>query len=310
MADHEAQVRKATELHERIADKLAAIRRSKIDVYFLLREMHRSGLYRHIPVPVAPAHARKICAERRFTTWEDYLSNLASAGISFGYFAELERLSSRLGDAFVRLCADGIPVRTRRLFLRAPLRIAREIRSVAESGASDDEKRATIEEFAGYWREELDARKCNREDDLKTVGRYRRHMRDWERKLEDVAQSFASATTWTRGTRLAEALVSAWRDVFDAHLLTGQRLAELSMSARLARAHREFLWTVSQAWGTNRLEDAAKLVAMPPDIWKREQRERSRERRDRAFRAREPEPLRNKPARAVPVVGPRTRIFV
>jgi len=85
----------AHQMHAVIRDRISQVRQTKIEVYLLLARFKRARLYRHLSVPICPRHVGRICAERRFSTWEDYLASLGECGISFGYFAELERLARR-----------------------------------------------------------------------------------------------------------------------------------------------------------------------------------------------------------------------
>ena len=67
----------ARRVHQGIRLKLAQLQRSKIEVYFLLRAFKRSRLYRLLDVPISVRHAARVCAPRRFPTWEDYLASLS-----------------------------------------------------------------------------------------------------------------------------------------------------------------------------------------------------------------------------------------
>jgi hypothetical protein len=258
------QVRRAAEAHERIAAKLQSLRTTKVEVYLLLREFHHAGLFRYLDLPAAPAHARKICAGRRFTTWEDYLASLGEAGICFAYFAELDRLHKRFGEAFVRLCAGGIPVRTRRVLLKAPSRIADEVRAVAEADLSDADKRAEIAELAAVWRAELAAREVLPVAGRSRARRYRCYLLRWERRFSDLVGAVESASGTQRGTTFAAALVTAWREVFAMHLATGERLARLRLHRDLGQAHAGFLAAIRAAWSGGRYTDAWRLPALPP----------------------------------------------
>ena len=68
--------RLACEMHRRIVDRIRAVWANKVEVYRLLAEFKRGKLYRLLDLPIARRHAANICAGRRFSTWEDYLSGL------------------------------------------------------------------------------------------------------------------------------------------------------------------------------------------------------------------------------------------
>ena len=255
---------KAAAMHEKIVAALENLRATKVDVYFLLRAFHEAKLFRHLDLPAAPRHAAKICAGRRFTTWEDYLESLGDAGICFSYFAELDRLCGRFGEEFVRLCAGGVPVRTRRLLLKAPERVAREIRSVASSNIADVEKLETIDCLAGLWRSEFDARDHDTLSGRCRVGRYRRYVADWETKLSQVVDAVERRPSLHRGGTFARELVAAWREVFEAHLALGERLARMVLEPNLTAQHGDFLSLVRDAWGPRTLGELSALPAMPP----------------------------------------------
>ena len=385
-------IRDAAAMHEKICARLDRLRATKVDVYFLLREFHERSLFRHLHLPMAPAHADRlarsspgicagrsaggaeicaghssegageictgdssddageicaghssddaeicagrssdgaeicagrsadadpeictghsseqssilgggeapalddgadaeICAgrrseqssiltgaprppaaRRRFTTWEDYLAYLGDGGISFSYFAELERLHRRFGEGFVRLCAVGVPVRTRRLLLSAPRRITDEVYEAVNGDLPDAAKREAVDVLAKLWKAELDARRRGPAWLRQRVVEYRHHAAEWERKLAAIVDEMRGRAFVYPRTQLAGDLVGAWREVFEAHLAIGERLARMRLGRDLTGAHAAFLGTVRAAWGGNRpgggrLTDADALPGMPP----------------------------------------------
>ena len=83
----------AHQMHAVIRDRTSQVRRTKIEVYLLLARFKRARLYRHLSVPICSRHVGRICAERRFSTWEDYLASLVSYNRLFA-----ERLPRPLSD--------------------------------------------------------------------------------------------------------------------------------------------------------------------------------------------------------------------
>jgi len=261
----------AHRMHEVILTQLRRLRASKIEVYCLLREFKRSKLYRLVDVPVAPRHARTlqraglgaarrtrgatlrqaeaaVCAERRFPTWEDYLASLGRHGISFGYFAELERLEARFGDEFVRLCVVGVPVETRRGLLRAPERTAESVLEVLASRQSDDEKVRSIQSAADAWQSEHDHAYPTQQTPHGRVSRYRRHAAAWERKLARLVDQAARVPCdFRRGPGYAK-LARAWIDVFESHLVIGERLAREAFSPELGPPQMDVIREMRAVW--------------------------------------------------------------
>ena len=349
MSTQQDEAAEAVRIHEELLSKLAGMRATKVDVYFLLRRVHDGHLFRHIDLPMAPAHRRRllaksvpereeertqidadgedqksasdlrselcvdlrpnssicagdsaeprprfvlpepapipgapkiltpddrarmnraICAERRrkFTTWEDYLDHLGDTGISFAYFAELQRLERRFGEGFVRICARGIPVRTRRLLLKAPNGVRSQIYAIALSNTSDDDKLESIDAVAQIWRIQYEAKRRGSSESKARVCDYRRHAVGWAYKfraiLDDLDLGGMSFTQ--RGTPFGQELVAAWREVFEVHLEIGARLAHMRMTRDLGPTHKAFLNTVRSAWGSCSWTDADALPALPP----------------------------------------------
>jgi len=282
-------IRLAHRGHEIIEERLRAIRQSKIEVYVLLREFKRAKLYRWLDVPIAPQRLRRICAEsrrrthheeregheatkhttsaacpeqrrracpepsrreRRSPTWEDYLASLGRWGISFGYFAELERLERRFGTAFVRLCAAGIPVEVRRFLLRARHRerIDSHVRRVVGSDDADAAKVEELLNMTAVWQSEAEAELPRRQTPTRRASRYHRHVRHWERKLGELADQLRRVPQEVRTGPAYRRVATAWREVFAAHLEIGERLARACFTLDLGIAHWSFLHEVRVAW--------------------------------------------------------------
>jgi len=265
MSDVESPAAEAARLHSRIVSGLRSLRSTKVEVYFLLREFHDAKLFRHLELPMSAAHASKISAGRRFTTWEDYLAALGEGGICPSYFAELDRLYRRYGEPFVRLCAEGVPVRTRRQLVDAPERIAREVRAAASSGLAASDRIETVVALAGLWASERAARDRRPASDRARVAAYHRHVVGWERKLRQMVATLETMSGDYRGCSLADDLVQAWRSVFELHLEVGERLAKLRLSTNLSEPHAAFIGRVFDVWqaGGPGLVDEAPLPELP-----------------------------------------------
>jgi hypothetical protein len=332
MSTQQDEVAEAARIHEELLSKLAGMRATKVDVYFLLRRVHDGHLFRHIDLPMAPAHRRRllaksvpgtnpicttnpegtkrdtkeesvpsvvfapqtltdeaaggnsappllrpgsshgsgwsraICAEnrRKFTTWEDYLDCLGDSGISFAYFAELQRLERRFGVGFVRICARGIPVRTRRLLLKAPNGVRSQIYAIAISNTSDDDKLESIDALAQIWRIQYEAKRSGSSESKARVCDYRRHATGWAYKFRAILDDLGGYDFMQRGTPFGQELVAAWREVFEVHLEIGSQLAEMRLTRDLGPTHRQFINTIQSAWGASSWSDADTLPALPP----------------------------------------------
>ena len=83
----------ARRLHRGIVGGIRRVWTTKVEVYLLLSEFKRLKLYRLLE----SGPGDESCAGRRFCTWEGYLRGLGRSGISFGYYAELDRLERRYG---------------------------------------------------------------------------------------------------------------------------------------------------------------------------------------------------------------------
>ena len=260
----------ARRVHGRICRKLAELGRSKVEAYFLLRSFKRSRLYRLLEVPMCERHARRVCAPRRFPTWEDYLSSLGGWGISFGYFAELERLESRFGAAFVRLCAAGLPVDVRRFLLRARRRerVEAGVCDVLARPGRDSEKIEVIRNLAAVWESEEESEPTGWGSPRERASRYRRHARQWETKLGELAEQLCRVPLEVRAGQVYGELARAWREVFEQHLDIGERLARACVAEELGLAHWNFLHHVRQAWGGSRR--GPQFPGVPPVLPRRE----------------------------------------
>ena len=194
----------------------------------------------------------EICAERRFCTWQNYLDSLGECGISFGYFAELERLERRFGVAFVRLCAAGVPVETRRSLLRGPERVAEKVREVMAMRMADAGKIASLRYVAEMWQSEYDHTYPTSQTPPQRVSGYHRHVRRWEQKLERVVEQIEQVPGDFRRGAVYWKVVLAWREIFERHLECGVRLARQSLSPELSLGHCDFLRAVRAAWSAER----------------------------------------------------------
>ena len=231
-----------------IRERIGAVRKTKIEVYLLLREFKRLKLYRRIDVEICRTHAGKICAERRFPTWEDYLAGLGACGISFGYFAELERLERRFGTEFVRLCGVGIRVEARRALLGAPQRVVDEVQGILASGGSDEQKIASLESAAAISASEQDRLATGWQSPHQRVSRYRRHVARWQKKLSVLVDQIAQVPRELRAGPAYYQVVWAWREVFEQHVEIGERLARRCLSPHLGLNHVAFLGQVREGW--------------------------------------------------------------
>jgi len=254
---HAQNVRAAKATHDRITAKLRGIMVSKIEVYLLLSAFKKSRLYRYLDLPMSRRHAEKICAERRFTTWEDYLARLGRAGISFGYFAELERLEREFGTPLVKLCILGIPVETRRFMLRARRRaeIQRDVQEILDSGMDDA---ARVEKLINWMAvRQSQEEHCydwpRRHTPGQRVARYHRHAAAWERKLSVLVDQMSQVPHELRTDRAYSMIVHAWREVFELHVDTGRRLAGHRTLPVFGDAHAEFLERVQEAWRSSEI---------------------------------------------------------
>ena len=238
----------AARMHDGIRRQLAELRASKVQVYLLLQGFKRSKLYRLLDVPVAVRHRSKICAERRFPTWEDYLASLGRERISFGYFAELERLQARFGRAFVMLCIRGIAVQTRRTLLTAPERVVERVREIIAAQTSDDEKVRSIQRAADIWQSEHNHAYPAAQTPGRRVSRYRRHARAWERKLAVLVDQAARVPVDFRRGPAYATLARAWIDVLEEHLEIGERLAREALSPELGPPQMDVIGEIRAAW--------------------------------------------------------------
>lgn len=243
----------AARMHEGIRQQLAELRASKVQVYLLLQGFKRSKLYRLLDVPLAARHRSNICAERRFPTWEDYLASLGREGISFGYFAELERLEARFGRGFVQLCIAGIPVQTRRTLLGAPERVVERVREVIAGREPDDEKVRAIQRAADIWQSEHDHAYPAAATPAGRASRYHRHARAWERKLAVLVEQAAQVPVDFRRGRAYATLARAWVDVLERHLDIGERLAREAFSPELGPPQRDGIRKMQLEWGRSRV---------------------------------------------------------
>ena len=243
-----------------VRERLKQIRMGKIEVYLLLSHFKQHKLYRYLDLPVCPRHAAEICAERRFPTWQDYLASLGDCGISFGYFAELERLEERFGTEFVRLCGIGIPVEVRRYLLKTrwPERIDDTVKGVLAEGASDEAKIGTITSRVAIWRSEEEAIDTGWQTPHTRVSRYRRHARRWQEKLAVIVDQITRVPSDFRQGPAFYKIVWAWREVFASHVATGERLARLWLSPELSLGHMAFLRQVREDWEQNRFPSWAR----------------------------------------------------
>jgi hypothetical protein len=238
--------------HERIAARIEALRKSKVEVYFLLREFKRRRLYRLLDLPAAPRHELRIGAGRRFSTWEDYLAALGDSGISFGYFAELERLEKRFGAGFVRLCGAGVPVYARRILLRAPERVVERVREIVGTNDSAAGKVRAVCWEADRWQSEHDHAYPTWQSPPQRASRYRRQALHWEGRLEALVEQIARVPVDFRRGPAYAAAAAAWREVFERHVAAGIRLARQCLTIELGLSHWRFLQAVEAAWERSR----------------------------------------------------------
>jgi len=250
----------AARMHDGIRQQLAQLRASKVQVYLLLQGFKRSKLYRLLDVPVAARHRTNICTERRFPTWEDYLASLGHDGISFGYFAELERLEVRFGRGFVLLCIAGVPVQTRRTLLGASGRVVERVREIIAWQGSDDEKVRAIQSAADVWQSEHDHAYPAAPTPAGRASRYHRHARAWEQKLAAlVEQAVRVPVDFRRGLAYAK-LARAWIDVLERHLEIGERLAREAFSPELGPPQMDIIRDMRAAWARCRVGSNRSLV--------------------------------------------------
>ena len=250
MNAHQQQqhLKRAHAMHDRIIRTIQGVWTSKVEVYVLLSEFKRAKLYRLLDVPTAARHAAKICAERRFATWEDYLASLGRCGISFGYFAELERLERRYGRELVRLCGAGLTVHTRRQLLRCWQRTVDAVRRIIAAGLPDAEAIRQIDNAADRWQSEHDAVYPTTPTPHRRVSNYRRHVVRWEDKLARAVDDAAQVPPdFCRGP-VFSLLPQAWCDVFERHVEIGERLARAELSPLLSTHHADVLAAVRERW--------------------------------------------------------------
>ena len=249
-----AQARAVAEaMHRRIVRNIQRVWTSKISVYLLLSDFKRRKLYRLLRAPGAGN-----CAPRRFSTWQDYLAALGGAGISFGYFAELERLERRYGREIVRLCAGsrcahgrssrGLHVTTRRQLLKAWKRTFDEVRDVLRSDLDDAEKIVRIEQAAELWQSEHDQIYPTTPTPHRRISVYRRCVARWEEKLAQAADDAARVPPDFRRGPVFTLLPLAWREVFERHLEIGERLAGAALSPELSARHAGLIREFRAAW--------------------------------------------------------------
>jgi len=238
----------AVEIHNRIVENLRHVRSSKVAVYFLLREFKRGKLYRWLDLPLAPGHAAKISAERRFATWEDYLNALGEKGISIGYFNELERLDVKYGPEVVRLCAAGLPVRARRILLRAAGRTIREVKEILASGRPDADRIEQVYRAAEAWQSADEMSHPVWHSPHARARKYFRQTRKLQQMLSDLVDETAQLPEpYRRGPAYAS-MAMAWKESFEQHLEIGERMARLALSPALNQRHAEQLRDIRQAW--------------------------------------------------------------
>jgi len=247
MNDRES-ARLACEMHRRIVGRIRAVWANKVEVYRLLAEFKRRRLYRLLDLPIARRHAANICAGRRFSTWEDYLSGLGGGGISFGYFAELERLERRYGPEMIRLCAAGLHVVTRRQLLRCWERTAEEVREVLASGLPDDERIRRIDNAAAMWQSEHDHAYPTTPTPHRRVSDYRRHVGRWEERLSQAVDEAARVPCNFRRGRVFRLLPVAWIEVFEEHLAIGERLGDAALSRAMTATEAKLLREMRGMW--------------------------------------------------------------
>lgn len=244
-----AQARAVAEaMHRRIVRNIQRVWTSKISVYLLLSDFKRRKLYRLLRAP-----GTGNCAPRRFSTWQDYLADLGGAGISFGYFAELERLERRYGREIVRLCAGsrsgrGLHVVTRRQLLKAWKRTFDEVKDVLRSDLDDAEKIKRIEQAAELWQSEHNQIYPTTPTPHRRISVYRRCVARWEEKLAQAADDAARVPPDFRRGPVFTLLPLAWREVFERHLEIGERLAEAGLSPQLSARHARLIREFRAVW--------------------------------------------------------------
>ena len=239
----------ARAIHNKTCARLDELRRNKIDVYLALRTFKRSRLYRHIDVEMCAERRRRVCTPRTFPTWRDYLSSLGRCGISFGYFAELERLENRFGEGFVQLCAHGIPVEVRRTLLRAPERVAEKVREVLRDTATDTAALIErIHQIADAWESEDTMSPPSWQTPAQRVSRYRRHVRQWQAKLSRLVDEMERVPRAFRHDAAFGNAARAWTETFEAHIEIGERLARLCLTPTLGLPQCEMLKAIRERW--------------------------------------------------------------
>jgi hypothetical protein len=179
---------------------------------------------------------------------------LGRNGISFGYFAELERLEERFGTEFVRLCGEGIPVETRRILLRSHRRrrVEGEVRYILGSG-SDKRRVDALIHCAARVQSEEELYDAPRRSPNQRVGGYWHHAMKWEDKLAELVEQMEQTPKEFRVGPAYWKLVHAWRVVFKRHVAAGRRLARLYLLPTLHPGHDQFLEMVENAWSSGQL---------------------------------------------------------
>ena len=244
-----AMVGLALRMHGRILAVLGRIRRSKVEVYLLLRELKRKKLYRFVERP-AGDDVMEICAGRRFVTWEDYLEGLGDAGISFGYFAELERLEEKFGEGMVFLCAAGLPVVERRMLLRMENMFDHErVRAIVDADAPAKVRIEEVKRYVGRWMEEGMGKGVRFKSGWAMAGVAWRGMKHHQLVMASivVGGEHVDEVGW-RAVKGCDEVAKGWEDCFERHLEIGERLGRLGVVPGLGMAQAEWLRRAREAW--------------------------------------------------------------